>query len=60
MGTFKQIIEKNGSEKKELLERKTCGIKRKIGAALDLIEFSQCTDFMLDAGQDHCVFITIK
>jgi len=32
--TFEQNIEKNGSEKKELLERKIGGKKSKIGAAL--------------------------
>jgi len=34
LGTFEQNIEKNGSEKKELLERKIGGKKSKIGAAL--------------------------
>jgi len=39
LGTFEQNIEKNGSEKKELLERKTGGKKSKIGAALIRIVF---------------------
>jgi len=34
LGTFEQNFEKNGSEKKELLERKIGGKKSKIGAAL--------------------------
>jgi len=34
LGTFEQIIEQNGSENKELLERKIGGKKSKIGAAL--------------------------
>jgi len=34
IGNFEQNIEKNGSEKKELLERKIGGKKSKISAAL--------------------------
>jgi len=37
LGTFEQNIEKNGSEKKELLERKIGGKKSKIGAALVIV-----------------------
>jgi len=38
IGNFEQNIEKNESEKKELLERKIGGKKSKIGAALIVLE----------------------